>query len=126
MRATLVIWWLVILLGVGTYCVWYAAPQGKAATPATPQAAEKSAVKISNFQFEPKEITVTAGTTVVWENEGGRHNVTADNGSFKSPTLTAGDKFEYKFDKPGEYPYHCTFHGNKGGKEMAGVVKVTK
>jgi plastocyanin len=33
--------------------------------------------------------------------------------------------YSYKFDKPGKYPYYCTFHGGKGGHNMAGVVNVT-
>jgi plastocyanin len=83
-------------------------------------------VKISNFQFNPKEVTVTAGTVVEWVNEAGRHTVVADNGAFKSDVLTAGGKFEHKFDKVGTYPYHCGFHGGAGGKDMAGTVIVKK
>lgn len=126
MRTTLAVWWAVILLGVGTYMTWYAVPQAKTASPPSAQATEQPTVKISNFEFTPREITVPENTTVRWVNEGGRHNVQADDGSFKSPTLMAGDRFEHKFEKPGTYPYHCSFHGDKGGKDMAGVVKVVK
>jgi plastocyanin len=82
-------------------------------------------VKFSNFKFEPKEVTITVGTTVEWIDEEGRHTIEADNGAFKSPTLTKGGRFEFKFTKPGTYPYHCGFHGDQGGKDMAGVIKVT-
>jgi plastocyanin len=83
-------------------------------------------VTLSNNKFEPKTITVKAGSEVVWESKEGTHNVTADDGSWKSPTLTAGQTFTHKFDKPGKYPYYCTFHGGKGGHNMAGVVNVTR
>ena len=83
-------------------------------------------VKISSFKFEPKVLTVKAGTTVEWVNEGGRHTVEADDGSFKSNVLKQGEKFEHAFAKPGKYPYHCEFHGEKGGKDMAGTIVVTK
>jgi plastocyanin len=63
---------------------------------------------------------------VEWVNDGGRHSVEADDGSFKSETLKQGDKFEHKFDKPGRYAYHCEFHGEKGGKDMAGTIIVRK
>ena len=83
-------------------------------------------VIISNNKFEPKTITVKAGSEVVWENKEGSHTVTADDGSWTSAALTAGQTFSYKFDKPGAYPYYCTFHGGKGGHNMAGVVNVAR
>ncbi len=85
---------------------------------------EKVTVKISSFKFDPKVLTVAPGTTVEWVNEGGRHTVEADNGSFKSDVLKQGDKFEHKFDKAGTFAYHCEFHGEKGGKDMAGSIVV--
>ena len=90
-----------------------------------PQAAKRVTVKFSNFKFEPKVVTVSVGTTVEWINEAGTHTIEADNGAFTSATLSANGKFEHKFDKPGTYTYHCNFHGSKGGKDMAGTIKVT-
>lgn len=86
----------------------------------------KATVKITSFKFEPKALTVKAGTTVEWINDGGRHTVEADDGSFKSDVMKQGDKFEHTFAKPGKYAYHCEFHGEKGGKDMAGTITVTK
>ena len=83
-------------------------------------------VAVSNTKFEPRALRVKAGTTVVWENTEGAHTVTADNGAFESDTLSAGESYSHKFDKPGRYSYYCTFHGSKGGHDMAGVVIVTK
>ncbi len=90
----------------------------------TASVGEKATVKISSFQFTPKVLTVTPGTTVEWVNDGGRHTVEADDGSFKSDVLKQGDKFEHKFDKAGTFAYHCEFHGEKGGKDMAGKIIV--
>lgn len=89
-------------------------------------AEDKTVIKISNFKFEPGRVTIPAGTTIVWMNEGGRHTVEADKGEFKSPVLTEGKSFEFKFDRPGTYAYHCGFHGEAGGKDMAGTIVVTK
>jgi plastocyanin len=97
-----------------------------AAKPASSAAQNKITVKISNFKFVPQQITVPAGSTVAWVNENGRHTVEADKGEFKSPVLTGGNSFEFKFDKPGRYAYHCGFHGEAGGKDMAGTVVVTR
>src|SRR5262249_23583888 len=125
MRTELVIWWLVVLLGIAIYYVWYIAPSTPPAIPAPrPSTAVKATVTISNFKFEPRELTITAGTVVEWIDDTGRHTVDADDGSFHSETLTAGGRFERKFDSPGEYPYYCNFHGDKHGKDMSGKIVV--
>ena len=83
-------------------------------------------VSISNFQFAPKVVRIKAGSEVTWEVKEGTHTVTADNGGFESPTLSAGKKFSHTFSTPGTYRYYCSFHGSKGGHEMAGTVIVSK
>lgn len=90
------------------------------------QGAKAASVTIKNFEFEPKQLTVKAGTTVTWTNTAGSHTVTADNGSFESPTLSNGQTYSRKFSKPGTYRYYCSFHGAKGGSDMAGVVIVKR
>src|SRR5258708_17889480 len=97
---------------------------GEATTSAAPAAGAK--ITITNFKFEPKDITVKAGTIVTWENKEGTHSVNADDGSFSSPTLSAGKTFTHKFTKPGTYGFYCSFHGSKGGGDMSGTVTVTK
>jgi len=87
---------------------------------------DKGKVTITNNKFEPKTVTIKAGSEVIWENKEGTHTVTADDGLWGSSTLTAGQTYSHKFDKPGKYPYYCTFHGGKGGHKMAGVVNVTR
>jgi plastocyanin len=89
------------------------------------KASEAAKVTITNNKFEPKTITVKAGSEVVWENKEGTHAVSADDGSWTSSALTAGKTFSHKFDKPGKYPYYCAFHGGKGGHQMAGEINVT-
>lgn len=110
---------LMTLLTVGLATARTGKPAAVRRTPAA-----RVSVKVSSFKFEPKVVTVAAGTTVEWVNQGGRHTVEADDGSFKSDTLADGAKFEHTFTKAGTYPYHCTFHGEKGGKDMAGKVVV--
>ncbi len=124
---------IILVVIVATAClamVSEARPKGKQSANALKAQAvaapQKATVKIANFQFTPKNLTVKAGTIVEWVNESGRHTVVADDGSFKSETLTAGGRYEFKFDKPGSYSYYCGFHGDKGGKDMAGKIVVTK
>ena len=83
-------------------------------------------VTITNNKFEPKTVTIKAGSEVTWENKEGTHTVGADDDSWTSSALTAGKSYSQKFDKPGKYPYYCAFHGSKGGHDMSGVVNVTR
>ncbi len=118
MRATLFLWWTTFGLGAGLYYSWNGGPDTKSAPAVSPR------VTISNFSFEPKELAVPPGTEVEWVDESGRHSVEADDGSFKSDTLTAGVSFKRRFDQPGVYRYFCSFHGSAGGHDMAGVITV--
>jgi plastocyanin len=125
MRTTLVLWWAVTFLGIGTYAKWYMGPSAsKVTTPAPAKAPDRVTVTIQNFSFMPKDVVIPEGATVEWTDVGGRHSVQADDGSFQSDTLIADGKFEHKFDKPGTYAYFCSFHGSMGGKDMAGTVTV--
>lgn len=130
MKTTLALWWIVLLFGFGTYYYWYVreskAPVIATSTQPSSPNALRATVKVTNFSFEPKEITVKVGTTVEWINQTGKHSVVADAGSFDSDILDPGGRFERKYDKPGIYPYYCALHGDKGGKEMSGVVKVVE
>jgi len=115
-----------IIIAVAVLMLGAAGSSARVARKATSPAAgdARATVKVTSFQFTPKLLTVAPGTTVEWVNEGGRHSVVADDGSFKSEVLKQGDKFEHKFDKAGTFAYHCEFHGEKGGKDMAGKIVV--
>lgn len=120
MRVTLGAWLVALGLGAWTYETLNG---GRA--PAIPPALPLSArILVKNFGFDPAEITVPAGAEVEWTDQGGRHSVQADDGSFKSETMTAGGTFKHRFDRPGIYRYFCEFHGAAGGHDMAGAVIV--
>ncbi|HKZ76726.1 MAG TPA: DUF420 domain-containing protein [Pyrinomonadaceae bacterium] len=133
MRSELLLWWLVIILGMSTYWVWYKAEAAR--SPATavlqphsnqPQQSSlpTAIVTLSNFSFEPTEITIEPGTTVIWKDVTGRHTVRADDGSFESEVLAVGGEFQHRFEAEGRYPVHCTLHGAPGGNKMAGTITV--
>ena len=83
-------------------------------------------VTIKDSRFDSKNITVKAGTTVIWEMDANfPHTVTADDGSFDSGRLGDGETFSFTFNTAGEFPYYCTFHGGPGGSGMSGTVTVT-
>jgi plastocyanin len=127
MRFELALWWAVIFLGVGTYLIWYAptTTNTHAAQSDSPRVTPaKIEIMVSNFSFMAPSVTMPVGATVEWIDQGGRHTVEADDGSFKSPTMRSGDHFVYTFSKRGAYSYHCSFHGAAGGKDMAGTIIV--
>ncbi len=120
---------IVLTLTLALCCLAASAtPQkmGKAKAKA-PVAEGNAVVTVSNSKFEPKVLTVKAGTTVAWRNKEGAHTVIASkNGLFESDTLSAGQSFSYKFTKAGKYPYYCSFHGDAQGHDMAGTIIVVK
>ncbi len=97
-----------------------AAPATTEAAPATTEAAPAAApaatgpvtISMKNIAFNPKEVTVKAGTKITWKmDEPVPHNVVADSGAdFKSEILNEGETFEYTPEKPGTIEYECTLH----------------
>ena len=78
---------------------------------AGPALAKEHKVSIDNIRYEPKEIKIKKGDTVVWTNSDDRdHTVTADDGSFASKKIASRDTFERKFAKAGKFKYHCDYH----------------
>src|SRR3989338_3599659 len=71
-----------------------------------------SSVSISGFAFSSKELRVSAGTTVTWNNDDSApHTVTSDSGSeMDSATLNKGQTYSHTFNQKGIYSYHCTIH----------------
>jgi plastocyanin len=94
---------------------------------AGPAFAQGGQVQVSavDFQFQPQTVTINAGDTVVWTNNGQvQHTVTADDNSFDSGLLSPGQTFSQTFNTPGTFPYHCSIHGAAGGIGMSGTVVV--
>lgn len=80
------------------------------------------AVDVGADGFSPQEVTVPAGTTVVWSNSGSSlESVVADDGSFDSFRLDPGEQFSFTFTSPGEFSYTSTF-----GSGATGTVIVTE
>ena len=68
-------------------------------------------VRVANLAFGQRVLRVRAGTRVRWVNRDQvQHTVTADGGGFDSGLIEPGQSYERAFERPGEYPYHCTPH----------------
>ena len=80
---------------------------------------ETAEVDIPDISFEPKSLTVKAGTTVTWTNSDDiPHTVTKDGGpgaEFDSGNLAPGDTFEQTFDAKGKVDYVCQIHPGQEG-----------
>jgi plastocyanin len=77
-----------------------------------------ASVHIDNFAFAPAQLTVAAGSTVIWDNRDDTpHSVTdaAAPRQFRSPALDTGDSFAQVFAVPGTYRYFCSLHPHMQG-----------
>ncbi|MDQ6796716.1 MAG: plastocyanin/azurin family copper-binding protein, partial [Actinomycetota bacterium] len=84
-----------------------------------------NSVTIKNFSFEPRTLTVKAGTSVTWTNQDSTpHTVQFSSSSIPpSPHLSAGggqSTYSHTFTAAGTYPYICGIHNS-----MTGTIKVT-
>jgi plastocyanin/uncharacterized membrane protein YozB (DUF420 family) len=127
-------WILALSFGLATYAVWYVFDSGGVVEVSQvefdqPETGEPPAVQralLQDFAFQPQELTVVAGTTVVWVNQDGApHNVTFADGSVASDNFRQGEAFEITFEEPGVYPIYCTLHGNPTSG-MSGAVTVVE
>jgi plastocyanin len=78
--------------------------------------------------FKPEYVTVKAGTTVTFRNDGrNEHNVipTISGGfaAIQADQFKPGTEQPVTFATPGDYPYYCSLHGTKT-KGMIGAIRV--
>jgi plastocyanin len=84
---------------------------GASGLTAVATAAHTALVQIDNFTFAPPELTVTAGTTVIWKNaDDSPHRIADINGAYVSAALDTDDSFSHTFATPGVYKYICSIH----------------
>lgn len=127
MRSAYTLYMAATALGVWLYGTWYLAPQASAPAPQpVAQGEQELLVPMANFVFNPRDVVVPVGATVIWVNQDAApHTATADDGQlFDSDLLAAGQQFRHTFDAVGEFRYFCALHGAAGGVDMAGVVRV--
>ena len=103
---------LVALLLVGALAMPSSAlDRGARSSERSALAATGSRVKIVDFAFRPKTITVAKGTKVTWKNGGSvSHTTTSNKGLWDSGALAPGAAFAHVFKKVGTFKYHCTIH----------------
>ena len=86
-------------------------------TAPSPTNSSPGTVQMAGMAFAPATITVSAGTTVTWRNDDGYvHTATSDTGVWDTGNVDGGGSASFKFNSPGTFPYHCTFHASMGMK----------
>ncbi len=66
---------------------------------------------ISDYQFSPGTVTIHAGDTITWTNNGpSAHTATASNGSFDTGVLQKGASASHTFTQAGTFSYFCRIH----------------
>lgn len=83
-----------------------------------PALAGPNVVRVGHNRLEPAELTVEAGSTVVFRNEDampGGHTIVASDGSFESPPLAKDEEWSHTFEKAGAYPYMIKQHPSAKG-----------
>lgn len=93
---------------IGTLALaWLACPTVLAAT---------HSVSIGDNFFNPASLTVNAGDTVTWVNQGfAIHNTRSTSGVWNSADLPRGQSFSFTFNNQGSFPYRCTIHSGQSG-----------
>lgn len=87
------------------------APAPVTTTPPAPAFTSNIQVSVRGFAFVSESVQVRKGTKITWTNfDTAGHTITSDNGAFTSKILSQGKSFEYIFNTPGKYTYHCALH----------------
>jgi plastocyanin len=77
-------------------------------------------VTVTNYEFSPKDLTISAGDTVVWKNVSGMHNVDGNVTTYPSNPESFGNDvgsgwtYSHVFNFAGNYDYRCDPHFSLG------------
>jgi plastocyanin len=74
-------------------------------------------VSIKSTGFSPSSISLNHGDQVTWKNNDKTdHQVVADDGSFASPILHAGQSYTATFSRAGSFRYHDSYAATHAGR----------
>ncbi|WP_410581388.1 cupredoxin family copper-binding protein [Amycolatopsis sp. lyj-108] len=80
---------------------------------AMPAEAATQQVMMQDYAYGPAALTVRVGDTVTWmQHDQAPHDVVTTSApvAFRSPQLSAGQRWSHTFTKPGTYSYYCSVH----------------
>lgn len=83
--------------------------------------ASAASVSVGDNFYSPTSVSVFAGETVTWRNNGqAQHSATANDGSFDTGIFGPGASRSETFSTTGTFSYYCTVHG----LSQSGTVRV--
>lgn len=81
------------------------------AAAATAKAQTTHTVTIQGFEFQPANLTISPGDTVIWVNQDDApHTATAIRGGLDTGTLNKGEQKGFRFTTSGTIEYRCDIH----------------
>ena len=82
----------------------------------SPSAPRAHTVSIRNFAFDPAEVAVATGDTVVWSNaDVVPHTATATDTVWDSRSIGANGTWRFVAGARGRHEYYCVFHPTMKG-----------
>jgi len=67
-------------------------------------------VSINDFYFDPPAITISPGTTIIWQNRGDVAHTVSITGVVSSGDIGPGEIFTHTFSTKGTFPYQCAYY----------------
>jgi plastocyanin len=89
-------------------------PSEPTRTPEPTTSARGAVIDAVEQYFNPPTLTVPVGTSVLWRDLQGTHDVVAYDGTFASAVMVEGGTYSFTFTRPGHYAYLCTLHEGAG------------
>ena len=87
-------------------------------------AATTHGVEVLESGFQPGQLQIATGDTVLWTNRSGHHHIRSDDGSFYNDIgpghSTGAWTLKHVFNAPGTYGYRCTIHNARGEVTVTG------
>ena len=68
-------------------------------------------IAIEDFLYSPEDLTINAGTTIIWTNfDNAVHDATERERSWSTPLLSKLESDLITFDQAGTFEYFCSIH----------------
>ena len=83
---------------------------------ATAAYAAEHTIVMEGVKFEPAELTVERGATVLWVNKDPFPHTATARGAFDSKEIAPGKSWKWIARRAGSYDYVCTLHPGMKGK----------